>query len=131
MYIEECITDIYNHLNGIGLFGGTSVTLDLSGGIRTIAITNLPPNVSRYFTKIRLNYNPINNKIHLRTNSADEDIAYTFGIDNNDKQFANTSEVIAFLNNVIYPKKCNRIYKEKYYKYKQKYLQLLEQKQKL
>jgi hypothetical protein len=105
--------------------------LDLSGGIRTIVITNLPPNVSRYFTKIRLNYNPINNKIHLRTNSADEDIAYTFGIDNNDKQFATTNEVIAFLNNVIYPKKCNRIYKEKYYKYKQKYLQLLEQKQKL
>jgi hypothetical protein len=68
-----------------------------------------PPNVSRYFTKIRLNYNPINNKIHLRTNSADEDIAYTFGINNNDKQFANTSEVIAFLNNLIYPKQCNRI----------------------
>jgi hypothetical protein len=125
------ITDIYNRLNGIGLFGGTTITLDLSGGIRTIVITNLPPNVSRYFTKIRLNYNPINNKIHLRTNSADEDIAYTFGIDNNDKQFATTNEVIAFLNNVIYPKKCNRIYKEKYYKYKQKYLQLLEQKQKL
>jgi hypothetical protein len=109
-YIWICITDIYNRLNGIGLFGGTTITLDLSGGIRTIVITNLPPNVSRYFTKIRLNYNPINNKIHLRTNSADEDIAYTFGIDNNDKQFANTSEVIAFLNNVIYPKQCTNTF---------------------
>ena len=122
------ITDIYNRLIHIR---DITITLDLSGGIRTIVITNMPLNVSRYFTKIRLNYNPINNKIHLRTNSADEDIAYTFGIDNNDKQFANASEVIAFLNNVIYPKQCNRIYKEKYYKYKQKYLQLLEQKQKL
>ena len=121
------ITDIYNRLIHIR---DITITLDLSGGIRTIVITNMPLNVSRYFTKIRLNYNPINNKIHLRTNSADEDIAYTFGIDNNDKLFANTSEVIAFLNNIIYPKQCNRIYKEKYYKYKQKYLQLLEQKQK-
>jgi hypothetical protein len=83
---------------------GVSVTRDIG----TIVITNLPLHISRYFTKIVLNYNPINNKIHLRTNSADEDIAYTFGIVNNDKQFANISEVTAFLNNIMYPKHYNR-----------------------
>ena len=93
-----------------------------------IVITNLPLHISRYFTKIVLNYNPINNKIHLRTDSADEDIANTFDIIGNDKQFNNTSELIAFLNNIMQQKQCHsKKYKEKYYKYKQKYLQLLEQ----
>jgi hypothetical protein len=125
--INEHITNIYNQLVPMD---GISVTITITRDIRIIVITNLPLHISRYFTKIVLNYNPINNKIHLRTDSADEDIAYTFGIVNNDKQFDNSTDVIAFLNNIIYQKKCDRKYKRKYYKYKQKYLQLLEQKQK-
>jgi hypothetical protein len=120
--INEHITDIYNILVGSkGSMGSISVK-------EVIVITNLPLHITRYFTKIVLNYNPINNKIHLRTDSADEDIANTFGIIGNDKQFNNTSELIAFLNNIMQQKQCHsKKYKEKYYKYKQKYLQLLEQ----
>ncbi len=124
--INEHITNIYNQLVPMD---GISVTITITRDIRIIVITNLPLHISRYFTKIVLNYNPINNKIHLRTDSADEDIAYTFSIVNNDKQFDNSTDVIAFLNNIIYQKKDSK-YKRKYYKYKQKYLQLLEQKQK-
>jgi hypothetical protein len=76
-----------------------------------IVITNLPLHITRYFTKIVLNYNPINNKIHLRTDSADEDIANTFGIIDNDKQFNNTSELITFLNNIMQQK---QYYNKKY-----------------
>ena len=76
-----------------------------------IVITNLPLHITRYFTKIVLNYNPINNKIHLRTDSADEDIANTFDIIGNDKQFNNTSELIAFLNNIMQQK---QYYNKKY-----------------
>jgi hypothetical protein len=120
---------IYNQLVNNKSLGPIIVKL-MNG---TIVITNLPLHITRYFTKIVLNYNPINNKIHLRTDSADEDIANTFGIIDNDKHFSNTSEVIAFLNNIMQQKhkQCHsKKYREKYYKYKQKYLQLLEQKQK-
>jgi hypothetical protein len=121
--INEHITDIYNQL--VGFMGFISV----KRVIRTIVITNLPLHITRYFTKIVLNYNPINNKIHLRTDSADEDIANMFDIIGNDKKFTNTAEVIAFLNKIIHKKQCHKEYRRKYYKYKQKYLQLLEQKQ--
>ena len=129
--INEHITDIYNILVGskgsMGSMGSTGSKGSISVK-EVIVITNLPLHITRYFTKIVLNYNPINNKIHLRTESADEDIANTFDIIGNDKQFNNTSELIAFLNNIMQQKQCHsKKYKEKYYKYKQKYLQLLEQ----
>jgi hypothetical protein len=73
---------------------------------RTIVITNLPLHITRYFTKIVLNYNPINNKIHLRTDSADEDIANTFDIIGNDKKFTNTTEVVASCNKSNAIEKC-------------------------
>jgi hypothetical protein len=121
------ITDIYNHLVG---FISIKWSISVRRVIRVIVITNLPLHLKRYFTKIVLNYNPINNKIHLRTDSADEDIANTFGIIGNDKLFTNTDEVIAFLNSIMQQKQkqCHINYRRKYYKYKQKYLQLLEQK---
>ncbi len=129
--INEHITDIYNILVGSLGSMGSMGSMGSKGSIsvkEVIVITNLPQHITRYFTKIVLNYNPINNKIHLRTDSADEDIANTFGIIDNDKQFNNTSELIAFLNNIMQQKQCHsKKYKEKYYKYKQKYLQLLEQ----
>jgi hypothetical protein len=125
--INKHITNIYNQLVSDIHLRIVSITRS----IRTIIIIDLPPHVLRYFTKIILNYNPINNKIHLRTDSADEDIAKTFSIINNDKQFNNGHEVIAFLNSIMQQKHCGKDYKGKYYKYKQKYLQLLEQKQKL
>lgn len=123
-HIDKHITDIYGSLTHCSI-KGIIVSLVLSGGIRTIVITNMPLHITRYFTKIALNYNPINNKIHLRTDSADEDIANTFDIIGNDKQFNNTAEVIAFLNKIIHKKQCHKEYRGKYYKYKQKYLQLL------
>jgi hypothetical protein len=123
--MDAHITDIYNQLVG---FMGSMGSISVRRVIRVIVITNLPLHLKRYFTKIVLNYNPINNKIHLRTDSADEDIANTFGIIGNDKLFTNTDEVIAFLNNIMQQKQCHINYRRKYYKYKQKYLQLLEQK---
>ena len=114
---NQLVSDERLRMMGVGISTGT------------IVITNLPLHITRYFTKIVLNYNPINNKIHLRTDSADEDIANTFGIIGNDKLFTNTDEVIAFLNNIMQQKQCHINYRRKYYKYKQKYLQLLEQKQ--
>ena len=118
--------------------------LEFSNDILSIVITNLPLHVSRYFTKIRLNYNPINKKIHLRCNNADQDIAYRFGIDNNNKEFDNVNDVITYLciicapcphnpclhshnHNQGYNQGYNQRYKQKYYKYKQKYLQLSRQ----
>jgi hypothetical protein len=110
----------------------TNRKLESSNGILSIIITNLPLHVSRYFTKIRLNYNPINKKIHLRCNSADQDIAYRFGIVDNNKEFDNVNDVITYLCLICAP--CphnphphNQGYKQKYYKYKQKYLQLSRQ----
>jgi hypothetical protein len=73
------------------------IVLESSNGILSIVITNLPLHVSRYFTKIRLNYNPINKKIHLRCNNADQDIAYRFGIVDNNKEFDNVNDVITYL----------------------------------
>ena len=119
----------------------TNRELESSNGILSIVITNLPLHVSRYFTKIRLNYNPINKKIHLRCNSADQDIAYRFGIVDNNKEFDNINDVITYLciicdprpyrpycpHNPYNPNNPNQGYKQKYYKYKQKYLQLSRQ----
>ena len=122
----------------------TNRELESSNGILSIVITNLPLHVSRYFTKIRLNYNPINKKIHLRCNSADQDIAYRFGIVDNNKEFDNVNDVITYLciictpclynpHNPYHPyhphnpNNPNQGYKQKYYKYKQKYLQLSRQ----
>jgi hypothetical protein len=130
--INQHITNIYNQLVSDERLRMSGVDIALYTG--TIVITNLPLHISRYFTKIILNYNPINKRIHLRTNSADEDIANTFGIISNDKQFSNTPETIAFLNSIVQQKQCSKNYTKyrgKYYKYKQKYLQLLEQKTKL
>jgi len=105
--------------------------LESSNGILSIVITNLPLHVSRYFTKIRLNYNPINKKIHLRCNNADQDIAYRFGIVDNNKEFDNVNDVITYLHCLYRPchnhNHANQGYKQKYYKYKQKYLQLSRQ----
>jgi hypothetical protein len=98
---------IYNQLVNDELIRNINVSISTG----TIVITNLPQHITRYFTKIVLNYNPINNKIHLRTNSADEDIANTFGIIDNDKQFNNTNEIIAFLNNIMQQK---QYYNKKY-----------------
>jgi hypothetical protein len=104
------------------------IVLESSNGILSIVITNLPLHVSRYFTKIRLNYNPINKKIHLRCNNADQDIAYRFGIVDNNKEFDNVNDVITYLHCLYRPchnhNHANQGYKQKYYKYKQKYLQL-------
>jgi hypothetical protein len=86
---NQLISDERLRIMGVGISTGT------------IVITNLPQHITRYFTKIVLNYNPINNKIHLRTDSADEDIANTFSIIGNDKHFSNTDEVIAFLNSIM------------------------------
>lgn len=122
----------------------TNRKLESSNGILSIIITNLPLHVSRYFTKIRLNYNPINKKIHLRCNSADQDIAYRFGIVDNNKEFDNVNDVITYLCLICapcshnphnphnpclhpHPHPHNQGYKQKYYKYKQKYLQLSRQ----
>ena len=126
VYMNQCI---YNQLVSDERLRMSGVDIALYTG--TIVITDLPLHISRYFTKIVLNYNPINKRIHLRTNSADEDIANTFGIISNDKQFSNTSEIIAFLNSIVQCSKNYTKYRGKYYKYKQKYLQLLEQKTKL
>jgi len=106
------------------------IVLESSNGILSIVITNLPLHVSRYFTKIRLNYNPINKKIHLRCNNADQDIAYRFGIVDNNKEFNNVNDVITYLCLICDPclyRPHNQGYKQKYYKYKQKYLQLSRQ----
>jgi hypothetical protein len=91
-----------------------------SNGILSIVITNLPLHVSRYFTKIRLNYNPINKKIHLRCNSADQDIAYRFGIVDNNKEFDNVNDVITYLCIICDPRPHNprnQGYKHNYYKH--------------
>ena len=104
--------------------------IESNNGILSIVITNLPLHVSRYFTKIRLNYNPINKKIHLRCNNADQDIAYKFGIVDNNKEFNNVNDVITYLclyRPCPYHNHANQEYKQKYYKYKQKYLQLSRQ----
>jgi hypothetical protein len=96
---------IYNQLVSDECLRMNGVDIALHTG--TIVITDLPLHISRYFTKIVLNYNPINKRIHLRTNSADEDIANTFGIISNDKQFSNTPETIAFLNSIV---QCSKNY---------------------
>jgi hypothetical protein len=97
VYMNEHIIKIHHQLINDKNLGNIVVGLNEW----TIVITRMPPHISKYFTKIRLNYNPINKKIHLRTDSADEDIAKTFGIIDNDKQFNNGHEVIVFLNNII------------------------------
>lgn len=115
----------------------TNRELESNNGILSIVITNLPLHVSRYFTKIRLNYNPINKKIHLRCNNTDQDIAYKFGIVDNNKEFDNVNDVITYLGLLYSPcshhlhnqeyKQKYYNYKQKYYKYKQKYLHLSRQ----
>ena len=127
--INNNIIIIEKHIYEYGSCGHCNLyrELESNNGILSIVITNLPLHISRYFTKIRLNYNPINKKIHMRCNSADQDIAYRFGIVDNNKEFDNANDVIAYIRLICNPCLHNQGYKQKYYKYKQKYLQLSRQ----
>jgi hypothetical protein len=134
--INNNIIIIEKQISKFGPYGRCNPDREIesSNGILSIVITNLPLHVSRYFTKIRLNYNPINKKIHLRCNNADQDIAYKFGIVDNNKEFNNVNGVITYLCIICDPclycpchNHANQEYKQKYYKYKQKYLQLSRQ----